>query len=60
MQIALRVKRLLQKIVINTGTIPITGGQFSDSSVIGSVGCNGDESGLLNCSYNMSLIVMRQ
>ena len=36
------------------GAIPIIGGPFSNSSVsvvIGSVGCNGDESGLLNCSY---------
>ena len=36
------------------GAIPIIGGPFSNSSVsvvIGSVGCNGDESSLLNCSY---------
>ena len=36
------------------GAIPITGGPFSNSSlsvVIGSVGCNGDESNLLSCLY---------
>ena len=38
----------------HAGAIAISGGQFSDSSVsvvIGSVGCSGSESGLLNCSY---------